>query len=508
MFVIGIFITLAVIALVALAVALAVKFGVQWAILGNLPLIRSYMKGEEIDKKKQKLFDDFNLKALFSTPLVRLIFIGIICLISLIPIDMLTEVSHDRSKNAEYAVERVAQSWGEKQNVRGPAIWLPYKELTTITETVKDENDNEITKEKQVWVEKNRMFLPDDLEITANIETQTRISGIYPVPVYTAQVNISGRFPQLGFKKSDGNIIPQQTDYMGILAIGVSDMKGLKKVGALSLNNAAGEKIEVGALSGLTGGAGSGKGMHYLIPKECAQSACTFSLDLELNGVQLIDFSTTGRETKLNINSDWPHPKFYGDGLPDEKEISDKGFKANWHVGHLVRSYPQIGDEHTGMKQFDEYKLGVNLMQPVNPYSMVLRSVKYALLLIGLTLIGMFVFEQAINKRLHIAQYLVTTGALSLFYLTLLSLSEHIGFLRAWITASLIIIAMVSIYVGSALKALKPAIGLAIFMGAVYTVMYALLRLEDYALLVGTGILLILMVVVMWVTRKLNQEKT
>ncbi len=500
---------LVVLIIMVIILLLAIKFGVQWAILGNLPFIKSYLKGEnnekleKSDESKQKIWTNLSFSNLLSSSFVRLLFIGIICLTALIPIEILTDLAYERSRSADYAVARVAKSWGEKQNVRGPAIWLPYKELTTYEEIKKDKNGNKMTTNKEVWTDKYRMFLPDDLEITADIKTQTRKSGIYPVPVYTANMNIKGRLPKL----INENVTYK--DNIRIFTIGIKDTKGLKKVSSLWIKNEAGEEKKIEALSGLTNiiSKGRGKGLHYLIPKICAQSSCDFSFDIELNGVQSIDFSTTGKETKLNINANWPHPKFYGQGLPDKKEITEQSFKANWHVGNLVRSYAQMSDSNiASMKQFDEYILGVDLIQPVNPYSMVLRSVKYGLLLIGLTLIGMFVFEQIINKRLHIVQYLVTVGALSLFYLTLLSLSEHIGFLNSWIAASVIIILMVCSYVSAALKAVKPAIGLAVFMGAVYTIMYALLRLEDYALLVGTFILLIFMIIVMRVTRKLNHK--
>lgn len=508
MFVIGIFVALALMALAAFGVALAVKFGVQWAILGNLPLIKNYIKGEnteneEIHHKEKKRLEGFNLQNILSSPLVRLIFIAIICLASIIPLAILEDVSKDRSRYANYAVERVASSWGSEQAFRGAAVWIPYKERTIVADIKKDKDGNETQTEKEVWVEKNLMILPSELNIDTHIQTETRMSGIYPVPVYTANIKVSGYWPAM-IEVQDSDDKKYEAE-RAIVAVGITDMKGLKKVSELNMGEA---KIE--AMSGLREGAGKGKGFHYMLPDiltQCGQKLCAFSFDMELNGVSGLNFSTTGKETYLHIKSNWAHPKFYGSGLPDEKQISDDGFEASWNVGNLVRSYPQIGANHIGMKQFDEYILGVELIQPVNPYSMVLRSVKYGLLVIGLTLIGMFIFEQAIKKELHIVQYLVTTGALSLFYLTLLSLSEHMGFLWAWIGASLIIIVMVCSYVGSALRAIKPAIGLAIFMGGVYMVMYALLRLEDYALLVGTAILLMAMIVVMRVTRKLNQRK-
>ncbi len=502
MIVIGILATIALLALAGVAISLAVKFGVQWAIFSHLPLIKSYIKGEEIKEEEKKYLNRFHGKNIFSSPLIRLVFIGLICLASMVPLSLLEDVSQDRSRNAQHAIERVAESWGSAQSFKGPAIWVPYKERSIITDIKQDKNGNEIKTDKEVWVDNMLMILPDTLNITADIQTQTRMSGIYPVAVYTSSIRLEGHLPVMALLEDSDD---KKYDIAnGFMAVGVTDMKGLKKVSSLQM-----EANQIEAQSGLKEKIGQGKGFHYMANDSlmaCRTKACSFSFEIELNGVNGLIFSTVGKETVLHMRSNWQHPKFYGNGLPDTQKVSDEGFEASWNVGNLVRSYPQIGANY-GMKQFDEYNLGVELIQPVNPYSMILRSVKYGLLVIGLTLVGMFIFEQAIGKNLHIVQYLVTTGALSLFYLTALSLSEHIGFLYAWIIASLIIIAMVCGYVGAALKAIKPTIGLAIFMGAVYAVMYALLRLEDYALLAGTAILLVLMVVVMRVTLKLNQKK-
>ncbi|MFV0321210.1 MAG: cell envelope integrity protein CreD [Alphaproteobacteria bacterium] len=519
MIVVGIFAFLAILALCAIGIAIAVRFGVQWAISAQLPIIKKYLATPDTTILNESLPDgselsetteiDDNIKSfrfenVTSHPLVRLIFMGIICLAAMVPLTILDELIQDRSQYAEHATMRVAESWGNSQLVRGPAIWVPYQRLEVINDKIIDKDGNETFKTRNVWAKHYRLFLPNELNLTTDLQTQTRYSGIYPVPVYTAKITASGQLPKLSFDGLEEGQI--KVDWSAaVLVTSVSDAIGLKGAAPLTIGN---ENTDANSGIPNVANSGSSKGFYYYFDAQnCAQTQCDFNFDFELNGVKSLGFSTTGKQTTIQTSSNWPHPSFVGNGLPDNKSINSQGFEAEWHVSNLVRSYPQIGDDYTGLDQFNEYTVSVDLVQPVNPYSMTIRAVKYGLLVIGMTLIGMFVFEQSINRQMHIVQYLIVVAALSLFYLTLLSLSEHIGFNNAWIAASAVIITMVCSYVGLVLKSKKYAFGLALFMAGVYTVMYALLRLEDYALLVGTVILLIIMIVVMNVTRKLNNKK-
>ncbi|MFV0431385.1 MAG: cell envelope integrity protein CreD [Alphaproteobacteria bacterium] len=507
MFAVGILMSLVTFAVVIFCVIVAVRFGIQWVISDQLPLLKKQYGSDEQDidelaKQGKKSRASWG-KNITTSPITRLILIAVICLAAIIPLSLLKEFTQERGKYAGYALLRVSGSWGSDQLMRGPAIWIPYEQLETINEKVIGDDGIEQTRTKSIWQKHYRAFLPDVLDIATKMESQNRYSGIYPVPVYTADIQLKGKMPKLSFDDLRQDQI--KVDWASaVLVTSVSDNIGLKEAGNLSIGEQTSE-----ANSGLSEvvRTSDSRGFHYgFLADECSQISCEFSYNLKLNGTDSLKFAPMGKQTNLTITSPWPHPSFLGQGLPDKKDISEQGFNAYWQISNLVRSYSQVIKD-AELRQFNEYTIGVGLVQPVNPYSMTLRAVKYGLFVIGVTLIGMFVFEQSIQRNLHIVQYLVVTAALSLFYLTLLSLSEHLGFNGAWIAASIVIITMVSIYIGLALKSSKYAIGLAAFMAGVYTVMYALLRLEDYALLVGTVILLIIMVIVMNITRKLTDQK-
>ena len=187
------------------------------------------------------------------------------------------------------------------------------------------------------------------------------------------------------------------------------------------------------------------------------------------------------------MRSPWPHPSFQGQVLPASYETSNTGFSAVWSVPSLARSYPNLGTLHTWPRHFTEFAVGVDLYQAGTHYKLVERSVKYGVLFIGLTFLGFIVFGLS----------------MVVFYLVLLSLSEHLAFLTSYLSASGCIVLMVSCYVGFALRNYKEGIGIGVLLVALYSLLYTILQMEDYALLMGTALLLVMLAALMVVSRNL-----
>ncbi|MGL5664565.1 MAG: cell envelope integrity protein CreD, partial [Shewanella sp.] len=206
-----------------------------------------------------------------------------------------------------------------------------------------------------------------------------------------------------------------------------------------------------------------------------------------------------GEQTLLNIHADWPHPSFKG-LLPAEREITANGFTASWNISHLTRNYPQEFIK-SNQSTLTEVVANAMLFEPVTHYGKIERSVKYGLLFIVLTFIMLFIFELGQKTSLSTVQYMLVGSAMALFYLLLLSLSEHLAFLQAYLIAACIPVLSVSAYVGSATASLKRGAIVGTMLVSLYAVLYSILQLEDYALLMGTGLLLVVLLILMFVTR-------
>ncbi|MEZ5450989.1 MAG: inner membrane CreD family protein [Thiolinea sp.] len=207
------------------------------------------------------------------------------------------------------------------------------------------------------------------------------------------------------------------------------------------------------------------------------------------------------------MDSGWPHPSFQGDLLPDTHEIGAAGFKAEWAISNLARNYPQHWQlqEQASPYDLNAFSTGVSLYQPASLYTTVERAVKYGILFVALTFMTFFAFEIASGLRLHVLQYGLIGTALALFYLSLLALAEHLPFQEAYRAAAAIVVGMIWLYAWAVLRSFWKGLLILLILGGLYTLLYFILQLEDYALAAGTGLLLLTTLMMMLVTRRIQR---
>ena len=235
-------------------------------------------------------------------------------------------------------------------------------------------------------------------------------------------------------------------------------------------------------------------------PKD--SSTYQFKLSLNLKGSQLLYFTPVGKVTDINLSSDWPNPSFNGAFLPDKREISEKGFKANWNILHLNRNFPQIwtGSQHTISKS----SFGIDLILPVDNYQKSYRSIRYAILFIGFTFL-VFFFIEVLNKVfIHPVQYILVGVALIVFYTLLLSFSEHMKYNLAFIISALSTLLLIAGYVKAILKSSQLSLLISGILTVLYTFIFVIIQLQDYALLIGSIGIFIILGLVMYFSRKID----
>ena len=310
-----------------------------------------------------------------------------------------------------------------------------------------------------------------------------------------------GSFEKLDIDSMSDHI--HRIDYeKAYLVLGLSDTRAINEVSNLSWDG-----TEVGYSPGTKLTELLSHGFHASIKDlKPSNEQHRFSTKLSINGSQGFRFAPFGENTTVNMNSSWPHPSFQGMTLPTEYEITESGFNSSWLIPHLARNYPQswiFANQHYNLNEFNA---GVDLFEPVFLYSKVTRAVKYGILFVGLTFLTFLIFELTIQIRLHYVQYGLIGIALSIFYLVLLSIAEHTEFLTAYIVAAMINIGLITSYTMAALKSGARACMIFVLLSALYAVLYSLLQLEDYALLMGTMLLLFVLMILMYVTRNLRTD--
>lgn len=411
--------------------------------------------------------------------LLKVCFMGFLILVLMIPTFFVQGLIHNRKWRQADAVQEVTQKWGGSQSIEGPVISIPYLKWPNA-------NSTQISYLR---------VLPDVLHINANLDPEIRSRGIFDVPLYKSQLHITGSFStnDLNFPVSNRLVLWDEAK----ITFGISDMRGIKEQVKINFN-----EEEILMTSGLSRSDIFRSGVQALVPGFSASDIHTFSMDLNLNGGQKINFVPMGQETKVKLTSRWENPSFDGAFLPTEHTISEEGFEARWSVLDINRNYPQRWLDQN--YNISGSHFGVKLFMPVDVYQQTTRSVKYAILFIVLTFLAFFLSEILNNLRIHPIQYLLIGFAIVLFYLLLLSLSEHIDFGLAYGIASIGIVGMVSLYSGSVLRIKKLGVLIGALLALLYLFLYFLLQMEDLALLLGSLGLFITLGAVMYLTRNID----
>jgi inner membrane protein len=423
--------------------------------------------------------------------MLRLFFVGFLVLLLQIPIAMIGGLVSERQQRRDAAITEVSSKWGEAQSITGPALVVPYTHRWTEASAGGQQIAHSETR--------NAIFLPEQLRIHGTLHSEVRHRGIFSVPVYKLGLLVEGEFARPRF--SDLGVEPASIDWARAhLAVGVSDARAIQEATTVSWN----EK-RVAFLPGTEGFTDGGTGIHAVVGMPDTAQRVRFSFPLSLNGSLHMNMVPFGQNTVVEIRGDHGHPSFQGNWLPSERTVRDGAFTARWSISFLGRNYPQAWTSETKMHDaIDASRFGVELVDPVDHYHMAARSVKYAGLFILLTFATLWLIEVLAGVRVHAIQYLMLGGALCLFFLLELSLSEHLGFPLAYAIASAAVVVMVRAYSVVVLRRTTRALIVAAGVALLYAYLYLLLMNEDYALLIGSVGLFAILASIMFLTRRVN----
>jgi len=462
-------------------------------------LIRKFIQRSSADMDGVKNTYQSVVKNMNQTLTIRGIVIAIIAIVMLIPLGMFEEVVHERNGLYQNVLHDIANTWGGQQTLQAPILVIPFIEEHVSKETTTDEYYREKTKTKTKYITRYAIHLPKDLKIDVNLLEEHRKRGIYDSLVYKADISLSGSFIKPNIESMSERIHRIDWDKAFVI-LGLSDTRAINDVTPLNWNGMENRFNSGTKLTNLLE-----YGFHArLLAFDANKDKHEFSAKISVNGSKGFRFAPFGENTVVSMNSSWPHPSFQGMTLPSEYKIKDDGFTSMWSIPHLARNFPQSWATSGKTYNLSEFTAGVDLFEPVFLYSKVTRAVKYGILFVGLTFLTFLIFELTMKARLHFVQYGLIGVALSLFYLILLSVAEHTAFLSAYIIAATINVGLITMYTFAALKSWSRSGVIFVLLGALYAVLYSLLQLEDYALLMGTMLLLSVLIVLMYVTRNLR----
>jgi len=419
-------------------------------------------------------------KLVFKIVAVIVITIGL-----LIPLALIGGLIQERTRYRAEARADIARSWTGAQDLLGPLLVVPARRSGSAEEG----------EDRYLFV------LPETLEIRASLRTETRRRGLYAVPVYYTQLAISGEFDLSQATLAGGTAGAELDPDLAFLALSFSDNRGIVAQPKLVWAGGVRELSSGSMLSSRT------EGVHAFVgPLDPGSEArYPFQIDVELRGMETLQFAPAGRNTRVVMDAGWSHPSFVGRFLPVEYEIDAERFTAEWRVSGLAAGRPQTW--FGGGRKVAELlgnTFGVSLINTVDIYQQAMRSVKYGHLIVLLTFTAFFLVEMVRRLRLHPLQYLLVGLALVIFFLLLLALSEHMAFGIAYLVAAIACVGLIAFYTASTLGRAANVAGLTATLGGLYGMLYAILQSEDNALLMGSLVLFFALAAVMLVTRRFD----
>ena len=442
---------------------------------------------------------------------VKLVSIGFLVLILLIPSSWIQDLMHERQARADSMMLEVSEKWSGNQTLSGPILVIPYKVRKRIDHGKEGAEILEYTEKY--------FFLPETLAIDGAVDPKVLHRGIFDAAVYTSALKVNASFSRPDFTSlqtteemvlwKDAYMIFSIIDLRGISANPVFTVGDKPKATQPSSNlGVSVRKIFKGVND--TGGENSDFSANGIIAKLGWQSADDFngstSITLHLKGSQRLSFIPTGKTTTVNLAGPWASPSFDGAFLPENREISEKGFSANWKILHYNRPFSQ--QWNTIDERLSGSEFGVKLLIPVDQYQKSIRTSKYGQLIIILTFVALFLVEITRKIRIHPFQYILIGAALIIYYTLLLSLSEQVGYNAAYWIASMCTMGLISYYATSFLIHRRIVILFTSLLLIFYVFIFIIILQQDFSLLLGSIGLFLIVGSLMYFSRNVKWYST
>lgn len=433
----------------------------------------------------------------------RFFIVAILTLLMFIPLIMVSEIVQDRRSYSRSTIESVGNEWGGRQEISGPQLVIPVSEEVTYTRKreVVDPTTGLIllheatgepiyeTYEETVRESRASVFLfPTRFDVDIATETEMRHRGIFSVPVYRARIGIDFAFPydavEAALKQGE------EADWRGAeIRLLLSHNRALRGSALLSV---AGREV---ALEPMTERSGI-----VAYPGD-PRAAAPMRLDFGLNGAQGLRIAPVGRQSVVNIVSDWPDPSFAGNFLPDASHITDAGFEAQWTIPHLARALPQVARSDHADRARQQAGFGVDLIETNDFYQKAWRAARYGILFIALTFLTVLLIDASSETPVHPVQYILIGLAQAIFVLLMLAYAEQVGFTPAYLMASGATIALLLLYGFVGLRFGRRNWVLAAMLIVLYAVLYLILQSTDFALIAGATLSFLALAATMVATR-------
>ena len=436
--------------------------------------------------------------------------VGFLTLLLLIPLAMINGTISDRQNYRRQAVESVAKSYAGAQSLLAPVVIVPYRVEVAVNRT----DDHGVVRTTTEIQNRQWTYFPKDVQLHGDLAPSIKQRGLHKIRVYEMPAVMTGTFDfMVPNNLNAGSLVDVGQPY---ISFGISDVRGVIGTSRLTV-----DQQPLALAQGSAQPRSSGLHAYLGVGPAGQMQHHVFRLEFTLGGTEQFAFVPLADSNRVELRSTWPHPNFDGQYSPRNPQISDHGFVATWdisalgssaqaqYLGGAVSTAPNNTnvpgvDAGSGNTNATLDSLSVTMIEPVDVYTQADRASKYGILFVMLTFVGFFMYELVKRLAIHPIQYLLVGLALAIFFLLLLSLSEHIPFFAAYLTASVACIGLLGVYLSAVLRSARRGIGFAAMLTVLYAALYGLLISEDNALVLGSLLLFAILAAIMLITRKID----
>ena len=428
----------------------------------------------------------------------------VLLLLLLIPLTFIDNITYSRSDTKMRAEESILNPVGGELQIQGLAIVVPYKEIIGAV----DDSSGNIVKRQ---ITKNFIIVPKNYSLVAEIDPIYLKRGIFRVPIYNGDFALKADFEAINY--AELGVDPSKLNFdETVLVLGVGDQKSFTAFPSLNLNG-----TELKQYHGNVEAKIFERNLIYKLPSSVLSSDFNISGTLKIQGGKALHLAPIAQNSRFDVSSTWASPSFGGGFIAKSREVSAQGFKASWEVtGPAAGISPAwLADQNdrvamTNWRRDDDRNdaVSISFIEPVNNYSLIMRCTNYALLFLAVPFLAIFLCEVYTRERIHPIQYLLIGLEDVVFYLLVLSLSEHMGFAISYAISAIAVSAIVFFYASAIFKGVRWGVFITCIQLVSYLILYVILNSEDYALLMGSLMIFAVISLVMYFTRKLDWYDT
>lgn len=447
-----------------------------------------------------------------------MLLIGFLVIVLIIPSAWIQELIRERQSRAEGALAEMSDKWAGSQTLSGPVLVIPY---------VKRETVNTLNKEPEIKeTEEKAFFLPESFRVDGELTPTYLHRGMFDAVVYRAALQMNADFSSPDFSALGISETDVQWD-KAQLVCSLSDMAGLGSRPVITVDNdtlSAEPTSDIGfpvtrylKQSESSDDAYDEKelrasteyvtlGLYAPLHWKTAEDFNgKVSMNLAVKGSQRLNFVPVGKSTSVHLKGPWGNPSFDGQFIPETRVVDESSFTAQWNVSHFNRPFSQ---QWKGLSAaLTQTDFGLRLLVPVEQYQKSMRTAKYSHLIVILTFVALFLLELTQKLRIHAFQYTLIGAALVIYYTLLLSFSEQVGYTWAYVIATVATVALIAMYASSFLKQFRLVVLLTTLMSVYYTFIYVIMVQQDYALLLGSIGLFVVVAALMYFSRNISWYK-